>query len=262
MDADGDGCGTRREVLIAEAVTAPAVGSGCGLSGGSWYSPYDGGTEAGTGRGFDIDHMVPLAEAWDSGAADWGPARREDFANDLGYPDSLVAVSAGSNRSKGDRDPAQWQPPDAAARCWCASAWVQVKTRWGLSADQREAAALRDALTGCDPAPAAASAPAPATSAAAAGDDGEESENPAEAPPETTEAPTWTRRWQSCGQSDAETGTPTTAPSLRKPPTGTTEAAETATTTECPASRPPSGRYSGPSGGSMPNGYISPEGSL
>lgn len=191
VDADGDGCDTRREVLIAEAVTAPAVGSGCGLSGGSWYSPYDGGTETGTGSGFDIDHMVPLAEAWDSGAADWGPGRREDFANDLGYPDALVAVTARSNRSKADRDPGEWQPPDAAARCWYASAWVQVKTRWGLSVDQREADALRGVLTGCDtadmaaPAPVAAPASAPATSAPAA--QNENSEDPADPPSETSE---------------------------------------------------------------------------
>lgn len=193
-DADGDGCDTRREVLIAEAVTAPAVGSGCGLSGGAWYSPYDGGTETGTGRGFDIDHMVPLAEAWDSGAADWGPDRREDFANDLGYPDSLVAVTARSNRSKADRDPGDWQPPDAAARCWYASAWVQVKNRWGLSVDQREADTLRSVLTGCGPdsmaapAPVAAPpAPAPSTSAPAA--QNEDSEDPSDPPSETSETP-------------------------------------------------------------------------
>ena len=168
-----------------------AHGSGCRLSGGAWYSPYDGGTETGTGRGFDIDHMVPLAEAWDSGTADWGPGRREDFANDLGYPDSLVPVTARSNRSKADRDPGEWQPPDAAARCWCASAWVQVKTRWGLSVDQREADTLRSVLTGCGAAdmaaPAATVAPAPATSApAATSDNGEDQARPSS---ETTETP-------------------------------------------------------------------------
>src|SRR5438105_2125239 len=67
IDADGDGCNTRYEVLIAEAVTAPTVGSGCSLTGGRWYSYYDGAYWTATSD-LDIDHMVPLAEAWDSGA--------------------------------------------------------------------------------------------------------------------------------------------------------------------------------------------------
>ncbi len=188
IDADGDGCDTRREVLLAEAVTAPGVGGGCRLSGGVWYSAYDGATETGTGRGFDVDHMVPLAEAWDSGASEWGPERREDFANDLGYPDSLVAVSARSNRSKSAQDPAEWQPPDAAARCWYASAWVAVKTRWGLSADQREVDALRGVLTGCDEADLAAPAPsAPATGSGDAPDQPEDTTAPPAEPAEPAE---------------------------------------------------------------------------
>ena len=68
VDADGDGCDTRREVLITEAVTAPSVSGDCALAGGVWVSRYDGVTESGSGRGFDVDHLVPLKEAWDSGA--------------------------------------------------------------------------------------------------------------------------------------------------------------------------------------------------
>ena len=71
VDADGDGCDARREVLIAEAIEVPRVGSSCALSGGQWFSVYDGATETGTGSGFDVDHLVPLAEAWDSGAYGW-----------------------------------------------------------------------------------------------------------------------------------------------------------------------------------------------
>ena len=99
IDADGDGCDTRREVLLAEAVVAPTRGSGCSLSGGEWISRYDAKTDTGSGRGFDVDHLVPLAEAWASGARSWTAQRREGYANDLGFVDSLVAVSAGSNRS-------------------------------------------------------------------------------------------------------------------------------------------------------------------
>ena len=150
VDADGDGCDARREVLIAEAVVAPSVGSGCSLSGGEWLSRYDGKTASGNGSSFDVDHMVPLAEAWDSGAHDWSADRREDYANDLGFADSLIAVSAGSNRSKGARDPAEWMPPTEGVHCWYAAAWVQVKTRWDLTVDQAEADKLSGVLSGCD----------------------------------------------------------------------------------------------------------------
>ena len=123
VDADGDGCDTRREVLIAEAVTAPTIGAGCALSGGRWRSVYDNATETGSGRGFDVDHLVPLAEAWESGAWAWSRDDRERYANDLGYDHALVAVSARSNRAKGARDPAEWLPPDESAHCWYAAAW-------------------------------------------------------------------------------------------------------------------------------------------
>ncbi len=174
VDADGDGCDTRREVLIAEAVTAPTVGGGCALSDGVWVSRYDSETETGSGRGFDVDHLVPLKEAWDSGAHSWDPATRERFANDLGYEHSLVAVSAGSNRSKGAQDPATWLPPESSQRCWYAAAWVNVKARWDLSVDAAEADTLRSILSDCPddaadtalPAP-VVTAPQPATTTAA-----------------------------------------------------------------------------------------------
>ena len=150
VDADGDGCDARREVLIAEAVVAPTVGSGCALSGGEWLSRYDGKTTSGDGSAFDVDHLVPLAEAWESGARDWSADRRKQYANDLGYADSLIAVSAASNRSKGARDPAEWLPPAAGVHCWYAAAWVQVKTRWNLAVDQAEADKLQSVLAGCD----------------------------------------------------------------------------------------------------------------
>ena len=106
-DTDKDGCDTRKEVLLAEAIRAPQIGTRCALSGGEWLSRYDGKTTNGTGSGFDVDHLVPLQEAWQSGARDWEPALREHFANFLDYRDALVAVSASSNRSKRCRQPAE-----------------------------------------------------------------------------------------------------------------------------------------------------------
>ena len=146
VDADGDGCDTREEVLIAEAEDAPTVGSGCALSGGRWYSYYDGVSQTAAGD-LDIDHMVPLAEAWDSGAGDWTADRREAYANDLGAPATLVAVTASLNRSKGDQDVAEWLPPINA--CRYIKDWVIAKIRWGLSQDSGEKAALADIAGGC-----------------------------------------------------------------------------------------------------------------
>ncbi|MDI5904204.1 MULTISPECIES: HNH endonuclease family protein [Streptomyces] len=148
IDADRDGCSTRAEVLLAEAVTTPEQSAGCQLTGGSWYSPYDD-TYFTAARALDIDHMVPLAEAWDSGASTWTAKEREDYANDLADDRALIAVSAASNRSKSDQDPATWQPPAAGYRCTYATDWVAVKTRWQLAIDPAEQTALTGILASC-----------------------------------------------------------------------------------------------------------------
>ncbi|MFG3552386.1 HNH endonuclease family protein [Streptomyces sp. NPDC047725] len=147
-DDPDDGCSTRNEVLIDEAVEAPAVGPRCRLSGGSWWSYYDQ-VWVTSASGLDIDHMVPLAEAWDSGASAWSAQRREAYANDQGAATSLVAVTARSNRSKADQDPARWLPPAAGVHCRYAAEWVGTKLRWALSADQAEMAALAGVADGC-----------------------------------------------------------------------------------------------------------------
>lgn len=149
-DADRDGCDARRETLIAEAVVAPSVGASCALAGGEWVSRYDGKTTSGDGSDFDVGQMVPLPEAWESGAHGWDPDRRERCANDLGYEHSLIAVSKSSNRSKGVRDPAEWLPSAAETHCWYAAAWIHVKTLWDLAADDAEADGLRGILANCD----------------------------------------------------------------------------------------------------------------
>ncbi|MFF4985463.1 HNH endonuclease family protein [Streptomyces sp. NPDC001046] len=143
-----DGCHTRAEVLLHEAVEPPTVGAGCRLEGGSWFSYYDGLTIT-SASGLDIDHMVPLAEAWDSGALAWSAQRREAYANDQGQEASLVAVTARSNRSKADQDPAQWLPPQAGVHCRYAGEWVATKLRWNLTADETEVAALRALADAC-----------------------------------------------------------------------------------------------------------------
>jgi len=148
IDADGDGCNTRYEVLIAEAVTAPSVGSGCSLTGGRWLSYYDGASWTATSD-VDIDHVVALAEAWDSGARNWTTTQRQAYANDLGDGRSLVAVTDNVNQSKGDRDPAEWVPPLSSVRCRYVGEWAAVKTRWGLSTDSAEKSALTSYAGSC-----------------------------------------------------------------------------------------------------------------
>jgi hypothetical protein len=147
IDADKDGCSTRAEVLIAESRTTAKVGASCSVA-GSWRSAYDGVTST-RASSFDIDHVVALKEAWDSGAWAWTSARRKSYANDLGDSRSLRAVSAASNRSKSDKDLAQWLPPLTSFRCTYATEWVVVKVRWSLRVDKLERAALRRILTAC-----------------------------------------------------------------------------------------------------------------
>ncbi|MFI5649878.1 HNH endonuclease family protein [Streptomyces anulatus] len=148
VDADKDSCNTRMEVLIAESRVEPTIEGACKVTAGQWYSYYDGVTLAAPG-GLDIDHMVPLAEAWDSGASAWTAARREAYANDLDAERSLVAVTAKTNRSKSDQDPSTWLPPLADARCTYAADWVSTKLRWGLTVDEAEADALTVLAEGC-----------------------------------------------------------------------------------------------------------------
>ena len=143
IDADGNGCDTRCEVLAAERHDSLP-----GLPDGGWLSPFDGYSTPDPSE-LDIDHLVPLAEAWRSGAARWDPARRAAFANDLDAPQSLIAVTAATNRSKGDRDPADWQPPNTDYWCTYATDWVIVKLRWELTADPAEVAALTNMAAKC-----------------------------------------------------------------------------------------------------------------
>jgi hypothetical protein len=150
-DSGPDGCDTRSQVLVDESIT-PVMVDGCTILAGEWRSVYDAAHITDPAE-LDIDHLVPLAETWASGASDWTDQQRRAFANDTDQhrPDALIAVSAASNRAKGDRDPAEWLPPDPAVHCWYAQAWITQKTAWRLSIDPAEHQALAGILADCPP---------------------------------------------------------------------------------------------------------------
>jgi hypothetical protein len=147
-DLDKNGCNTRNDVILQEALVQPKVEKGCKIvkDTGKWYSAYDGLTVTNFSA-LDVDHMVPLAEAWDSGAKAWDKAKREVYANDMGDVNALIAVTAATNRSKSDQDPADWLP--AKDVCTYIKNWVHVKLRWSLTVDDKELKAIKDANAKC-----------------------------------------------------------------------------------------------------------------
>jgi hypothetical protein len=147
VDADGDGCDTRSEVLQAESTAPVTLNAGCTVATGSWTSPYDGAVWT-SASDVDIDHMVPLAEAWRSGASAWTAAQRAAYANDVDFGPALQAVTDDVNQAKSDRDPSAWLPPAAGAHCAYAVDWVATKWRWRLAVDGTEASTLGSLLAG------------------------------------------------------------------------------------------------------------------
>ena len=141
----GDNCNVRDAVLKRDG--SKVKFSGCNVVAGTWKSIYDGRILDSPTK-VDIDHVVPLANAWRSGASRWTDEKRADFANDLKRP-QLVAVSRTSNRAKGDQDPSTWKPGPAGSRCEYAEDWIAVKSYWRLSVTTAEKAALTDMLARC-----------------------------------------------------------------------------------------------------------------
>ncbi|WP_405149150.1 HNH endonuclease family protein [Sphaerisporangium sp. NBC_01403] len=141
----GGNCDTREVVLDRDGENV-REGRHCRVVSGIWHSPYDGTTLRSAGR-VDVGHMVPLADAWRSGADAWSMTRRQEFANDLVHP-QLIAVSSASNRAKGDQSPAQWRPRRSY---WCvyARAWTHVKHHYRLTVTAKEKTALDRMLDTC-----------------------------------------------------------------------------------------------------------------
>ncbi|KAJ5223260.1 secreted protein [Penicillium chermesinum] len=143
--AQGHECDTRDLVLKRDG-TGTQEGADCKIT-GTWVSPYDGAkwTDA---SDLQIDHLVPLSNAWKSGASSWTAAERQDFANDLNNP-QLLPVTSSVNESKGDRGPEEWKPPLESFYCTYAEMWVKVKTTYKLTITADEKSALSEMLDSC-----------------------------------------------------------------------------------------------------------------
>jgi hypothetical protein len=147
-DSDGDGCSTRAEVLVTEAQRPPLMTESCGLTGGRWFSTWNGIARSDLSL-VGVGSAVPLAEAWQSGARRWSPTTRRALTNDLGYRETLTVATNAVLASRGSAEPQSWLPPRKAARCDYLANWVAVKWRWRLSVDKGERKFLVSRLKSC-----------------------------------------------------------------------------------------------------------------
>lgn len=155
-DAPGghNGCDTRNDILDRDLVDKTYVSiSRCptAVATGILHDPYTSGTIMlvrgnQTGAAVQIDHLVPLAYAWDQGARYWTDELRVRFAND---PANLLAVDGPVNHDKGDAEPAVWMPPNAAFHCQYAMQFIEVMRGYGLPVDAPSAPALQQAVDTC-----------------------------------------------------------------------------------------------------------------
>ncbi|PCC73974.1 Excalibur calcium-binding domain-containing protein [Nannocystis exedens] len=150
-DVDRNGCDTRDDILrrdLQEVQLEPGKRP-CVVTAGALADPYTAKHVAfarGGGPAVDIDHVVALADAWATGAAEWQASRRIALAND---PLNLLAVAASANRAKGGSNAALWLPPNPEYRCAYVARQIAVKAKYGLSVTEDERDAMQKVLRGC-----------------------------------------------------------------------------------------------------------------
>ena len=131
IDEDGDGLNTRHEVLAEESLIKPVISNNKVVS-GKWFDKY-------TGKYFtnpsdlDIDHLVPLKNAYISGASNWSKKKKSRYYNYLKSDNHLIAVSKSANRNKSDKSPVDWLPANEEYQCEYVREWFKIKTVWGLT---------------------------------------------------------------------------------------------------------------------------------
>ncbi len=149
-----NGCDTRDDILNRDLVDKTYVSiKRCpnAVATGTLHDPYTNTTiafqrGAKVGESVQIDHIVPLAYAWDMGAFGWPDAERKRFAND---PANLLAVEGQANQDKGDSPPAGWMPPNGAFACQYAMQFIAVLRGYALPVEQSSADVLRRAAATC-----------------------------------------------------------------------------------------------------------------
>ena len=149
-----NGCDTRDDILdrdLTDKTYAATKRCARAVAGGALRDPYTNETVSFTrgnqvGASVQIDHIVPLAFAWDMGARDWTEELRKRFAND---PANLLAVAGQANQDKGDLPPGEWMPPNTAFRCAYAVQFIDVLRGYRLPVDSASARQLRQATDDC-----------------------------------------------------------------------------------------------------------------
>lgn len=149
-DVDRNGCDQRNDVLARDMTQVNAPG-GCKVLSGVLHDPFTGQTiyfQRGqdTSQAVQIDHVVALADAWQKGAQEWTPEKREQFGNDTM---NLLAVDGPQNQKKGAGDAATWLPPNKAFRCQYVSMQIRVKATYGLWVTPAERDAMDRELGRC-----------------------------------------------------------------------------------------------------------------
>lgn len=147
-DVDHNGCDTRNDIL-ARDLTVQEMRNSCVITAGQLADPYSGERidfRKKDASKVQIDHVVALENAWQSGAYNLTQEDREALAND---PDNLLAVNGHDNMAKGSKSADQWMPPNTAYACVYASKQVQIKSRYALTVTTPEKQALADALATC-----------------------------------------------------------------------------------------------------------------
>lgn len=137
-------CDVRDAALLRDGRDA-TVNEDCSFTSGQWPDPYTGETFIDSSD-LDIDHVVPLANAWRSGADKWSASEREDYANGS-Y--EVLSVDDGANQQKGDKGPEAWRPPNADYHCQYAYRWIGIKISWVLTITSVEKSALEEMLGTC-----------------------------------------------------------------------------------------------------------------
>lgn len=148
-DVDHNGCDTRNDILARDLRDISGRRNACVITAGQLADPYSGtwiDFSKKEASKVQIDHVVALENAWQSGAYNLSKEDREALAND---PDNLLAVNGHDNMAKGSKSADQWMPPNTAYACTYASKQVQIKNRYALTVTSSEKQALADALATC-----------------------------------------------------------------------------------------------------------------